>query len=34
VTPDEFREILQSKDRQRAGRTAPAHGLCLMQVRY
>ena len=34
VTPDRFREILQSKDRQRAGRTAPAHGLCLMHVRY
>jgi len=34
LTPGAFREILQSKDRQRAGRTAPAHGLCLMQVSY
>lgn len=34
LTPGAFREILQSKDRQRAGRTAPAHGLCLMQVDY
>ena len=34
LTPGAFREILQSKDRRRAGRTAPAHGLCLMQVSY
>lgn len=34
LTPGAFWEILQSKDRQRAGRTAPAHGLCLMQVSY
>lgn len=34
VTPERFREILQSKDRQRAGRTASAHGLCLIRVNY
>ncbi|MFQ5803241.1 MAG: tRNA pseudouridine(38-40) synthase TruA [Candidatus Methylomirabilales bacterium] len=34
LAPRAFQEILQSKDRQRAGRTAPAHGLCLMQVSY
>lgn len=34
LTPDGFREILRWKDRQRAGRTAPPHGLCLMQVMY
>jgi tRNA pseudouridine38-40 synthase len=34
LTPGAFREVLESKDRQRAGRTAPAHGLCLMQVSY
>lgn len=34
LTPRGFWEILQSKDRQRAGRTAPAHGLCLMRVTY
>ena len=27
-------EIIASKDRLRAGQTAPAHGLCLMQVCY
>lgn len=34
LAPGAFREVLASKDRQRAGRTAPAHGLCLMQVSY
>lgn len=27
-------EVLRSKDRGRAGRTAPAHGLCLVRVEY
>ncbi len=27
-------EILGSKDRTKAGKTAPAHGLCLVEVRY
>lgn len=30
----EFNEILKSKDRTMAGATAPAHGLCLMEVKY
>lgn len=34
LTPEHFRQILDSKDRQRAGKTAPPHGLCLMLVRY
>lgn len=31
---DEVKEILLAKDRARAGRTAPAHGLCLMRIEY
>ncbi len=31
---EEFREILESKDRGKAGPTAPAHGLFLKEVRY
>jgi tRNA pseudouridine38-40 synthase len=31
---DDVFQLLQSKDRNRAGRTAPAHGLCLMEVWY
>jgi tRNA pseudouridine38-40 synthase len=34
LSPDEFEAILASRDRSRAGQTAPAHGLCLIQVRY
>lgn len=34
ITPDGFAEILQSRDRTRAGATAPAHGLLLEQVLY
>jgi len=34
LTPEHFRQILDSKDRRRAGKTAPPHGLCLMHVRY
>jgi len=33
-TPEMFAEILASKDRRRAGMTAPAHGLYLKSVRY
>jgi tRNA pseudouridine38-40 synthase len=33
-TPSEFLGILASKDRRRAGMTAPAHGLYLVSVRY
>ena len=31
---EEIEEILLAKDRQRAGYTAPAKGLCLMKVEY
>jgi tRNA pseudouridine38-40 synthase len=34
LSPDEFEEILQSADRDRAGQAVPAHGLCLMKVNY
>ena len=34
TAPAEFNEILKSKDRTMAGATAPAHGLCLMEVKY
>lgn len=34
ITPDDFNNILLSKDRNRAGITAPAHGLFLMHVTY
>lgn len=34
ITPLEFKEILESRDRRRAGATAPPQGLFLMQVRY
>lgn len=34
ITPDEFKQILDSKDRSRASATAPAHGLFLKQVKY
>jgi tRNA pseudouridine38-40 synthase len=34
LTPDDFFRILQSKDRNQAGATAPSHGLFLMRVEY
>ena len=34
ITPDDMRRLLISKDRNLAGKTAPAHGLFLMQVHY
>lgn len=33
-TPDGIRDILEAKDRRKAGYTAPAQGLCLMKVDY
>lgn len=33
-TPEEIDAITQSRDRARAGPSAPAHGLCLVRVRY
>lgn len=32
--PDAVRDILRARDRSRAGRTAPAHGLTLVHVNY
>lgn len=34
IAPEEISTILAAKDRRRAGPTAPARGLCLMQVDY
>ncbi|TEU17079.1 MAG: tRNA pseudouridine(38-40) synthase TruA [Anaerolineales bacterium] len=34
LSPEGFEEILQVRDRRRAGPAAPAHGLCLMKVNY
>lgn len=34
ITPDDFKRVLVSKDRNLAGITAPAHGLFLMDVKY
>ncbi len=34
LTPDQLEEILAAQDRRRAGPTAPATGLCLVEVRY
>jgi tRNA pseudouridine38-40 synthase len=34
IEPEEVRAILESRDRCRAGATVPAHGLCLVEVKY
>ncbi len=34
INPEEFQKILTSKDRKKAGPTAPAHGLFLEEVKY
>lgn len=34
LAPDEFEQVLASQDRSLAGKTAPAQGLCLIQVAY
>lgn len=34
ISPQEFKEILASQDRSKAGATAPAQGLFLMEVKY
>jgi tRNA pseudouridine38-40 synthase len=34
ISPDDFKHILESKDRDQAGATAPAHGLFLKKVNY
>lgn len=33
-TPEDINNILESKDRKKAGQTAPAHGLYLEEVKY
>ena len=34
ITSKDFQRILDSRDRKKAGPTAPAHGLFLKEVRY
>jgi tRNA pseudouridine38-40 synthase len=34
LSPEEFSAILESRDRSRIKKVAPAHGLCLMRVDY
>lgn len=34
INADDVQGILAAKDRRQAGRTAPAHGLCLMRIEY
>jgi tRNA pseudouridine38-40 synthase len=34
ITSNDILSIIESKDRRRAGRTAPAHGLYLVEVFY
>lgn len=34
LTPDDFKAILLSRNRDRAGMTAPPHGLSLVEVKY
>ena len=34
IKPEEIKKIIESKDRARAGPTAPAHGLYLIKVDY
>ena len=34
INPEELPDIINSKDRQRAGKTLPAHGLYLVEVKY
>jgi tRNA pseudouridine38-40 synthase len=34
IDSEEFRKILDSRDRKRAGPTAPARGLFLKEVKY
>ncbi|NWF92873.1 MAG: tRNA pseudouridine(38-40) synthase TruA [Syntrophaceae bacterium] len=34
ISPEQFRKIIESRDRKEAGPTAPAHGLFLREVKY
>ena len=34
IKPEEIPGIIESKDRSKAGKTLPAHGLYLVEVKY
>ena len=34
IKPEEIENIIEAKDRSKAGKTLPAHGLCLVKVEY
>lgn len=34
ITPEEIVQIIEEKDRTKAGKTLPAHGLYLVEVKY
>ena len=34
LKPEDIPDIINSKDRSKAGKTLPAHGLCLVEVCY
>ena len=34
INPEEILKIIDAKDRSKAGKTLPAHGLCLIKVEY
>ena len=34
IKPEEIEKIIEAKDRSKAGKTLPAHGLCLIKVEY
>jgi tRNA pseudouridine38-40 synthase len=34
ITSEDFQKIVDSRDRRKAGPTAPAHGLFLREVKY
>ena len=34
IKPERIKEIIASEDRNQAGKTVPAHGLCLLEVKY
>ena len=34
IKPEEISEIIESKDRTKAGKTLPPHGLYLLKVEY
>lgn len=34
IKPEDIKEIIESKDRKKAGKTLPPQGLCLIEVKY